>query len=232
MTDQEMVAYLARCQLDPRCRVRRSRRCCTRSSRTRTSTTRIRTRSERSSAVPMASGSPRECFGADAVWIPVPAARVCALEARRRGGRRASRGEGRAARQARSRHLGRDGGGVLRGNARCDQPRRGVRRGARARRRGIRQAQPSKPLGRDRPRGRCSPPILPACAAPSRPTARGSCRSTRRPRCSSSPADRGLAHALPGGRRMPRPPRAHAAPAGLGRVRPRLRGRRRRCRSG
>ena len=70
MSDEDMVAYLARCQLDPRCRARRSRRCCTPSSRPRTSTTRIRTGSTCSPAPPTASGWSRECFGDEAAWIP------------------------------------------------------------------------------------------------------------------------------------------------------------------
>ena len=59
MTDEEMVAYLARCQLEPGdAAARRSRRSCTPSSRTRTSTTPTPTRSARSSVRPTASGSP------------------------------------------------------------------------------------------------------------------------------------------------------------------------------
>ena len=56
MSDEEMVSYLARCQLDPRRRARRSRRCCTRSSRQPTFTTPIPTRST-CSRVPTAAPS-------------------------------------------------------------------------------------------------------------------------------------------------------------------------------
>ena len=57
MSDEDMVAYLARCQLDPAVpRARRSRRCCTRSSPRRTCTTRTRTGSTCSPAPPTASG--------------------------------------------------------------------------------------------------------------------------------------------------------------------------------
>ena len=71
MSDEEMVAYLARCQLDPADAARLDRdACCTRSSRRRTSTTRTRTGSTCWPGPRTASGSCNECFGDEAVWIP------------------------------------------------------------------------------------------------------------------------------------------------------------------
>ena len=139
MTDEEMVAYLARCQLDP--------------SMPRPSIETLlhafvphahvdHTHPDAIGAIVGAVDGERlaaECFGSDAVWIPYIRPGLCALEAGRGGGPRASRGDGRPARQARPRHVGRDGRGVVRGDARCDQPGGGVRRRASGRDGGVRR---------------------------------------------------------------------------------------------
>ena len=130
MTDEEMVAYLARCQLDPtmpRASIEtllhafvphRARRPhppgCDR---------RDRRHGRRRAA---RRGVLRRRRGLDPVHPPG----LRALEAGRGRRRRAPGGDGRPARQARPRHLGRDRRRVVRGDARRDQPRRGVRRRA------------------------------------------------------------------------------------------------------
>ncbi len=230
MTDQEMVSYLARCQLDP--------------SMPRPSIETLlhafvphphvdHTHPDAIGAiVGSADGErlARECFGADAVWIPYlrPGFALSKLVAQ------AVAEHPEATVVLLAKHglvtWGATAEECVRGNARRDQSRRRVRRRARARRPGIRRRS-GRTAGRDRPR-------VPARRDPAGPAR---CRVGLRP--ADPPGGRvggggrvrlriGLAHALPGGRRMPRSPRAHAAPAGLGRVRPAPPRTPRRCRTG
>ena len=133
MTDEEMVAYLARCQLAP--------------AMPRASIETLlhafipaahvdHTHPDTIGAIVGAVDGERmaeECFGSEAVWIPYirPGFALSKLVAR--GGRRAARGQVRAAREARPRDVGRHARGVLRGDARSREPRGGIRRGARPR---------------------------------------------------------------------------------------------------
>ena len=130
MTDEEMVGYLARCQLDP--------------SMPRPSIETLlhafvphphvdHTHPDAIGSIVGAADGERlaeECFGADAVWIqyirPGFALSKLVADAVSR-----ARGEARPARQARPRHVGRDGGRVVCLDARCDQPRGGIRGRAR-----------------------------------------------------------------------------------------------------
>ena len=189
MTDQEMVSYLARCQLDP--------------SMPRPSIETLlhafvpaparrphasgRDRSDRRQCRRRAPGARvlRRRRGLDSL----PASRVRALQARRAGRRRASRGDGRPARQARPRDVGRHGRGVLRGHARRDQPRRGVRRGARARQPRHSRAQRSSRWTRP-PREALLADVLPALRGAVSASGPRILQVDARRRCSSSPADR------------------------------------------
>ncbi len=226
MTDQEMVAYLARCQLDP--------------SMPRPSIETLlhafvphphvdHTHPDAIGAIVGSAEGERlaaECFGADAIWIPYlrPGFALSKLVAQ------AVAEHPEATVVLLAKH------GLVTWGATAEESYAAtldaINRAAafvaeRAHRAAAFAGAAVEPLGRDRPR-------VPARRDPAGPARR---------RLGLRPADPaggrvgrggrvrlriGLAHALPGGRRMPRSPRAHAAPAGLGRVRPALRGRRRR----
>ena len=216
MTDEEMVAYLARCQLDPAMPRAVDRDA---AARVRPAPARrphaSRTRSARSSARSTASGSPRSASASDAVWIPYIRPGLRALEARR-GGRRRRSPRRRFVLLAKHGLVtwGDTRRGVVRGDARGDQPGGGVRRGATA------AARPSAaprrpPLDAER-RDELLAAVLPAL--------RGavSVDGPRILQVDTSPAvlefvcGEGVARALAGRRRVPRPSRAHEAPAASG----------------
>ncbi len=112
---------------------------------------------------------------------PVHPPGLCALEARRRGGRRAPGCNGRPARQARARHLGRDSRRVVRGDARRDQPCGRVRRRAHGGAEAVRRAPRVEPLrARAARRAARRGPAGASRRRVGRRAAR-SCRSTPRP---------------------------------------------------
>ena len=221
MTDEEMVAYLARCQLDP--------------SMPRPSIETLlhafvphphvdHTHPDAIGAIVgatdgerLARGVLRRRRGLD----PVHPARVRALEARRRGRRRAPRGAGIV---LLAKHglvtWGATAAESLRGDARCDQPRRGVRRGARARQRGVRRSRASRRSTTTSRESRCSPRSCRPFAAPSRSTGPRILQvDASRRRCSSSSRGRPRAELSQVGAACPDHLVHTQAAARLGRVR-------------
>ena len=178
--------------------------------RTPTSTTRIPTRSARSSARPTASASPRSASARmrSGSRTSAPGFALSKLVAEAVAER--SRGEARAAREARARHLGRHRGGVVRGDARRDQPRGGVRRrahgGAVAVRR--RSAEPLEGERRDELLAEVLPALRGAVSldGPADPPGRHVADA-----CSEFACGAESRRAVAGRRRVPRPPRAHDA---------------------
>ena len=182
MTDEEMVAYLARCQLDPSMPrpsietllhafvphpARRPHPSgCDRLDRRRD---RRRASRRRSASAPTRSGSRTSGPGFALSKLVAEAVRS-SPEAKHR-----------PARQARARHLGRDRGGVVRVDPRCDQPGRRVCRRAQAGRRGRSAAPRAPPLDARSACRSCSPRSCRPFAAPCRSTARACSRSTLSP---------------------------------------------------
>ena len=228
MTDEEMVAYLARCQLDPGDAETVDRDAAARlhPASPRRSHPPGRDRLDRGGERRRAAcrGVLRRRGGLD----PVHQAGLRALEARRRGRGIEPGREDRPARQARARDLGLDGRRVLRRDARRDQPRGRIRRGSKGRR-AVRWAAAPGP-------GRRAPPRAARRGAPRAPRRR---LDRRPPRPPGRPLTAGarvrrrarVARALPGRRRLPRPSRAYEAASGLGRVRSRARRRERAARA-
>ena len=210
MSDEEMVAYLARCQLDP--------------SMPRPSIETLlhafiphphvdHTHPDAIGAIVGATDGERlaeECFGADAVWIPYirPGFALSKLVAEAVASSPNARD--RPARQARARHLGRDRCRVVRGDPRCDQPGSRVRRRAQGGRRAVRRGR-ARAARRTTGALHCSPRSCRRFAAPCRSTGRACFRSiSRRPCSSSSPA----ASRASSPRSAPRAPTISFTPSG------------------
>ena len=224
MSDEDMVAYLSRCQLDPRAPR------CSIETLLHAFVPAPHVHHTHPDGINVLAGSAdgerlvEECFGDSAAWIPYIRPGLHLVQAGRRGGTRQPGAEARRARQARARGVGRQRRGGLPPHDRGHRP------GGRVRQRAHRR---HGALRRPPPRGRPRPFRAAVRAAPDDPR-RGLQREAQAPHRRHLAALAGvrlLRRRRDAGHRrgaLPGPPRPHQAAAAVDLLRP-GRGRRRRA---